>query len=203
MRSRPGDPRVVVSRINLSPRFMRELMEALEENYSRWAARESIQNLPEFKGAADDPPLGADGPRTKPTRSGCSGCGRAADSAPANGCSWRHSPPRAARLTHSVAPRGRRSRLMRVAIISDIHATVTRSKRYSTTLRKARRRGLVPRRPRRLRRRTRCLREPRARARDGLPRRQPRSRGHRRRIARGLLADRGSGRALDARGDQR
>jgi|GEM_PF-380313 hemerythrin-like domain-containing protein len=55
-------PGVVVSRINLSPRFMRELMEALEENYSRWAARESIQNLPEFKGAADDPPLGADEP---------------------------------------------------------------------------------------------------------------------------------------------
>jgi len=55
-------PGVVVSRINLSPRFMRELMEALEENYSRWVARESIQNLPEFKGAADDPPLGADEP---------------------------------------------------------------------------------------------------------------------------------------------
>ena len=37
-------------------------MDALEENYSRWDARESIQNLPEFKGAAGDPPLSADEP---------------------------------------------------------------------------------------------------------------------------------------------
>jgi len=50
-------PGVVVSRINLSPRFMRELVGALEENYSRWAARESIQNLPEFSGETGEPPL--------------------------------------------------------------------------------------------------------------------------------------------------
>jgi hypothetical protein len=47
-------PGVVVARINLAPRFMRELMTALEENYSRWSARESIQSLPEFKGDAGD-----------------------------------------------------------------------------------------------------------------------------------------------------
>jgi len=50
-------PGVVVSRINLSPRFARELINALEENYSRWAAHESIQNLPEFKGDTGDPPF--------------------------------------------------------------------------------------------------------------------------------------------------
>ncbi|HEX2701930.1 MAG TPA: DUF3467 domain-containing protein [Solirubrobacteraceae bacterium] len=47
-------PGVVVSRINLSPRFARELITALEDNYSRWTAREGIKNLPEFKGDAGD-----------------------------------------------------------------------------------------------------------------------------------------------------
>jgi uncharacterized protein DUF3467 len=41
-------PGVVVSRINLSPRFMRELIEAMEDNYSKWRTREGIKNLPEF-----------------------------------------------------------------------------------------------------------------------------------------------------------
>jgi hypothetical protein len=53
-------PGVVVARINVAPRFMRELMAALEENYSRWAARESIQSLPEFRGETADPPLGVE-----------------------------------------------------------------------------------------------------------------------------------------------
>jgi hemerythrin-like domain-containing protein len=48
-------PGVVVARINLSPRFARELIAALEDNYSRWTARESIQNLPEFTGEPGDP----------------------------------------------------------------------------------------------------------------------------------------------------
>ena len=47
-------PGVVVSRINLSPRFARELITALEDNYSRWTAREGIKNLPEFKGEVGD-----------------------------------------------------------------------------------------------------------------------------------------------------
>src|SRR5579862_7255901 len=47
-------PGIIVSRVNLSPRFMRELMAALEDNYSRWAAREGIKNLPEFEGAPQD-----------------------------------------------------------------------------------------------------------------------------------------------------
>ena len=47
-------PGVVVSRINLSPRFARELITALEDNYSRWTAREGIKNLPEFHGEPDN-----------------------------------------------------------------------------------------------------------------------------------------------------
>ena len=43
-------PGVVVSRINLSPRFMRELVDAMEDNYGRWSARESIKGLPEVEG---------------------------------------------------------------------------------------------------------------------------------------------------------
>jgi hemerythrin-like domain-containing protein len=43
-------PGVVVSRMNLSPRFMRELIDAMEDNYSKWRTREGIKNLPEFGG---------------------------------------------------------------------------------------------------------------------------------------------------------
>jgi hypothetical protein len=41
-------PGVVVSRINLSPKFMRELIDAMQDNYSKWQTREGIKNLPEF-----------------------------------------------------------------------------------------------------------------------------------------------------------
>ena len=40
-------PGVVVSRINLSPRFMRELIDAMQDNYAKWSTREGIKNLPE------------------------------------------------------------------------------------------------------------------------------------------------------------
>jgi hypothetical protein len=43
-------PGVVVSRINLSPRFMRELIDAMEDNFSKWQTREGIKNLPEVGG---------------------------------------------------------------------------------------------------------------------------------------------------------
>jgi hypothetical protein len=43
-------PGVVVSRINLSPKFMAELRDAIEDNYSKWQTRENIKNLPEFEG---------------------------------------------------------------------------------------------------------------------------------------------------------
>ena len=47
-------PGVVVSRVNLSPRFMRELIDAMEDNYSKWSTREGIKNLPEYTGEGDE-----------------------------------------------------------------------------------------------------------------------------------------------------
>ena len=41
---------VVVSRVNLSPRFMKELMDAMTDNYSKWEAAENIRDLPEAPG---------------------------------------------------------------------------------------------------------------------------------------------------------
>ena len=41
-------PGVVVSRINLSARFMKELIDAMTDNYSKWRTREGIKNLPEI-----------------------------------------------------------------------------------------------------------------------------------------------------------
>src|SRR3712207_9197374 len=38
-------PGVVVSRVNVSPKFMRELIDAMEDNYQRWRTREGIKNL--------------------------------------------------------------------------------------------------------------------------------------------------------------
>jgi hypothetical protein len=40
-------PGVVVTRLNLSPKFMRELLDAMEDNYSKWSTTEGIKNLPE------------------------------------------------------------------------------------------------------------------------------------------------------------
>jgi hypothetical protein len=40
-------PGVVVSRMNLSPRFFRELIDAMEDNWSKWRTTEGIKNLPE------------------------------------------------------------------------------------------------------------------------------------------------------------
>ena len=43
-----GDvPGVVVARVNMSPRFMRELMDAMKDSWSKWETREGIRNLPE------------------------------------------------------------------------------------------------------------------------------------------------------------
>ena len=48
-------PGVVVSRINLSPRFMRELIDAMEDNWSKWQAKEGIRSLPEYDGPPEEP----------------------------------------------------------------------------------------------------------------------------------------------------
>jgi hypothetical protein len=43
-----GDvPGVVVARVNMSPRFMRELVDAMTDSWSKWRTREGIRNLPE------------------------------------------------------------------------------------------------------------------------------------------------------------
>jgi hypothetical protein len=43
-----GDvPGVVVSRVNMSPRFAKELLDALQDSYSKWQTTEGIRNLPE------------------------------------------------------------------------------------------------------------------------------------------------------------
>ena len=41
---------VVVSRVNLSPKFMKELLDAMNDNYSKWQAAENIRDLPEAPG---------------------------------------------------------------------------------------------------------------------------------------------------------
>ena len=43
-------PGVVVARVNLSPRFMKELIDAMGDNYSKWQTKEGIRDLPEFDG---------------------------------------------------------------------------------------------------------------------------------------------------------
>ena len=48
-------PGVVVSRINLSPKFMRELIEAMQDNYSKYQTSEGIKNLPEYGGTSEEP----------------------------------------------------------------------------------------------------------------------------------------------------
>jgi hypothetical protein len=40
-------PGVVVCRVNVSSKFMRELMDAMADSWSKWTTREGIRNLPE------------------------------------------------------------------------------------------------------------------------------------------------------------
>jgi hypothetical protein len=40
-------PGVVVARVNASPKFMQELMDAISDSWSKWSTREGIRNLPE------------------------------------------------------------------------------------------------------------------------------------------------------------
>jgi hypothetical protein len=43
-----GDvPGAVVARVNMSARFMTELMAAMQDAYGKWSSREAIRNLPE------------------------------------------------------------------------------------------------------------------------------------------------------------
>src|SRR4051794_23288397 len=46
-----GDvPGVVVSRVNMSTKFTRELIDAMQDSWSKWSTREGIKNLPETDG---------------------------------------------------------------------------------------------------------------------------------------------------------
>ena len=49
-------PGVVVSSVNMSPRFVRELMDALQDAWSKWETRQGIKNLPEY--SSDDESFG-------------------------------------------------------------------------------------------------------------------------------------------------
>ena len=40
-------PGVVVSRVSVSQKAMRELIDAMEDNWSKWQTKEGIKNLPE------------------------------------------------------------------------------------------------------------------------------------------------------------
>ena len=42
-------PGVVVSRVSLSARAMRELIDAMEYNWSKWSTKEGIKGLPEYR----------------------------------------------------------------------------------------------------------------------------------------------------------
>jgi hypothetical protein len=49
-----GDvPGAVVARVNASPRFIPELIAALQDSYSKYVTREGIRNLPEAQGHSD------------------------------------------------------------------------------------------------------------------------------------------------------
>ncbi|MFA5802872.1 MAG: DUF3467 domain-containing protein [Thermoleophilia bacterium] len=54
-------PAVVVSRIMVSHEFMPHLLEALQENYSRFMTRRDIEGLPETKEQDGDDSLPLDG----------------------------------------------------------------------------------------------------------------------------------------------
>jgi hypothetical protein len=48
-------PGVVVSRVSLSHQAMRELIDAMEDNWSKWQTREGIKRLPEIRDRPDFP----------------------------------------------------------------------------------------------------------------------------------------------------
>ena len=47
-------PGVAVVRVNQAPLFMRQRIDALQDNYSKWSTRQGIKLLPEYDGD-DDP----------------------------------------------------------------------------------------------------------------------------------------------------
>jgi hypothetical protein len=43
-----------VARVNMSTRFMHELLDAMNDAYSKWSSRENIRNLPETTDRGDE-----------------------------------------------------------------------------------------------------------------------------------------------------
>jgi hypothetical protein len=49
-----GDiPGVVVTRVNMAPQFMRELLDAMNDSWSKWQTKQGIRNLPETQAPGD------------------------------------------------------------------------------------------------------------------------------------------------------
>ena len=46
-------PGVVVTRVSLSPQAMRELMDAMDDNWSKWRTTDGIKHLPEIRDRPD------------------------------------------------------------------------------------------------------------------------------------------------------
>ncbi len=59
-------PGVVVTRVSLAPRFMRELIDAMADNYARWQTREGNRDLPEAPGGGSTQTGGGGGPDAPP-----------------------------------------------------------------------------------------------------------------------------------------
>ena len=67
-------PGVVVSRVNLSPRFMRELIDAMEDNYSKWNAARASRTCPSTAAPRQGKRRNrAIGPRPRCRRRACGG----------------------------------------------------------------------------------------------------------------------------------
>jgi hypothetical protein len=49
-------PGIAVARVSLAPRLMRDLLDAMADDYERWQTREGIRDLPETSG--DQPQAG-------------------------------------------------------------------------------------------------------------------------------------------------
>jgi len=45
---------VIVSRVNASPRLVQDLLDSVQEAWSRWSTREGIRNLPENREPSND-----------------------------------------------------------------------------------------------------------------------------------------------------
>ncbi len=129
-------PGVVVSRVNLSPRFMRELIDAMEDNYSKWRPARASRTCPSTAAARRRPDVHARVGRWMgpPTRWGRGWDGRSKNGPHASADDVEPTRPHVEHRDRSKTGRRRPPRrgtasdarcsypaTMKVAIISDIH----------------------------------------------------------------------------------